>query len=318
MPFVLEGLGATGAGMLLVLACIAGVYLIKALGAALPKLNLRVVTLDLGHVFDSIANPAISWITRVGAPLFAPLLAIFFGFAYLFEHIFGSTRDALSHHASQIQHLNNTVIPNAVKQAEAESKQYAASGVTTVAQRVTTATTTIERISTADEAKAIDAAKTLVHTIDGDLTRSIAHAVTVAKDYVDSVPQAIRDYIDGEVRSIPAPVAPTIPGDILGLPALVAGLGITIAGVQAAVQSLAYEQENCNVTSCEGPNNLSSLLQTLLGGVDLATIAAFLAYIIDNPAAAEAQYAGVFAGLVSGAVTAGGDVGSELEQLLGL
>ena len=86
----------------------------------------------------------------------------------------------------------------------------------------------------------------------------------------------------------------TLTGDIADVAgtasrALDGGVGTllgTVAATAAAALALATKLESCAVTKCEGPNNLSGLLNDLAGAADYAALAAFVSSAISNPAGA--------------------------------
>lgn len=75
--------------------------------------------------------------------------------------------------------------------------------------------------------------------------------------------------------------------------ALAGGAGTllgTIAATAAAAMALATHLDECAVTTCDGPNNLSSLLGDLAGVAEYGSLAAFVAEAISNPAGAAATF----------------------------
>lgn len=85
-------------------------------------------------------------------------------------------------------------------------------------------------------------------------------------------------------------------GDLSTIEGLLAG---AITGAVAAVATRVTSLERCAVTTCDGPNQLSGLLQGLLGLAEFAGVGAFLAELIDNPEKAVGEYAGAIEGTYS-------------------
>lgn len=88
------------------------------------------------------------------------------------------------------------------------------------------------------------------------------------------------------------------------LPALPDVVSPGVVVVPLAVGALAYavsdiitEIDRCMVTICEGPNNISNLLQGILGGVSLAELAAFLAAAEHDPSGEAHAFASLAGGL---------------------
>lgn len=121
----------------------------------------------------------------------------------------------------------------------------------------------------------------------------------------------MKGWAEGAIGAIHIP-------DIGPLSATVAGLVGTVAGIGAAVAALTSEFESCAVTTCEGPNNLQGLLQTLLGLTSIAAFGAFLEQAISDPSDAVSEYEGQLSSVVSGIVTGGGDIWSAIESALGI
>jgi hypothetical protein len=78
---------------------------------------------------------------------------------------------------------------------------------------------------------------------------------------------------------------------------------LSIAAVAAGVATITSEFERCAVTSCEGPNNFSNLLNDALGLVDTAGFFAFLAEAVHSPGTAVGDVLGLAGDLTSGAET---------------
>jgi phage-related protein len=170
--------------------------------------------------------------------------------------------------------------------AETYATQQVAAGLTDVQEVLTGTAVTV--------GGAIGQAATAVGTTVGtditDIQNTVTGALGAAADTVNGALEDIYQDLTGQ--------AAAAGGDLTSLAGLVAGaITASIAGVVARVATL----EKCSVGVCEdSPNNFSNLLQTALGLVDLAAVAPFLADIIEHPAAAEQEYAGLIGGAVQG------------------
>jgi hypothetical protein len=125
-----------------------------------------------------------------------------------------------------------------------------------------------------------------IAAVESELTGEIAQVGSTAADDV----AALGRTLGGDIAAVPGLIA----GDLTGLEAV---LGAAITTAVAAVAVRVATLERCAVTTCSGPNEISGLLNTLLGVGEFAAVFAFLAQIIRDPAGAEADYAGVIGGL---------------------
>ena len=91
-----------------------------------------------------------------------------------------------------------------------------------------------------------------------------------------------------------------------------------VVGVGTAVAVIAREVEQCMVRSCSGPNNLSNLLQDILGFASLAEVAVFLQQVVSDPRGAEASIEPYLKSTVQGLVAAPNDIWGAIESVLGI
>lgn len=142
----------------------------------------------------------------------------------------------------------------------------------------------------------------------GDITSvegQLAGAINgVAATAAAELGQAITD-----VANDIAGVERTFTGDI---DTATGGLAAAILAAIGAVATRVTKLEECSVGVCDdSPNNFTSLLNDALGLASVVGVGAFLAQIINSPAQAEADYAG----LIQGAYSTGQDLFQELLSL---
>ena len=72
---------------------------------------------------------------------------------------------------------------------------------------------------------------------------------------------------------------------------------LAVGALATAVASIITEIDRCMVTLCDGPNNYRNLFNTLMGGIDIAGLIAFMAEAVQDPAGEARAVAGVGAGI---------------------
>ena len=136
-------------------------------------------------------------------------------------------------------------------------------------------------IDLANQLAAIDQAQgnidSLTNQADGLQTQA-----TAAQSQLDVLKQT---------QAITLPGLPdfAIPGSLV--------VPVAVAGLASVVADIATEIDRCMVTTCEGPNNILSLLNGVLGGVQLAELAAFLAAAVHDPSGEAKVFASGASGL---------------------
>lgn len=327
MPFVWAGeLGVAGAAFLAALLCMGVYLLLRAIAAALPKINFAVITIDFGKIFLAIVSPAVWLLTHAAEGLFSVAEAILRSIGWMLTELFDGIKDVLGLHATQVAHIYNSVIPEQAQHAASSAAGYTAGRVAELRQEIATTRTDLEHLAAADSASEWAKAEKLVGTVRHELTAISATGVRTAERYADGQVHKLSGELEKEIADlrakvgVAAPPSEVVVSPPVAAPVPVAGADLstqvglltgTVAGIATSVATLTSEFESCAVTSCAGPNNLSSLLQGLLGIADLAVVGAFLAQLIHSPAAAVDEYASVFEGLVS-------DGESALDALLSL
>lgn len=357
MPFVIAPeVGAILVAAFLALVCYGVIYLIKAIAQALGTFHVGPISIPIGKWFMDLVSPVVSLLSTAANNLVTSVEFLWHGMVYLATGLAQDVLNLFGVHQAQIEHLNNSVIPNAVKSAQDHATAYAGGQIATLHSEITAVSGDVTRAQSAAEAVALADARKYSSAVEASLSRIAAHDLTVAKTYTDTEATEIRKaiahalseahaYTDHQIGLLAPPRVgatgqtgargATGQAGTIGLQgeqgiqgqqgatgatgaagaaaagisiptgaAIPAGLSVTdietgaVAAVGTAVAVIAKEFDSCAVTTCEGPNNLTNLLQQLLGGVSLVEIAAFLSDVINNPAGAEATYSSVFAGLV--------------------
>lgn len=280
------GLGEAGAAALLALLCMAVVYLIRAIASALGTFSIGPVSIPIGKWFSDITTPVVSWLVGATNELWSDAQWWMRGVSYIFDGVFNDIKDALETDASFIAHLFNTVIPDAASHVAGGAVAYANSEIAALRREITSTASTLETDLTHEAARELAKATALVTTTEAALKKIAAKGITTAEDYADAEIAKARTYLEGLIAAIPIPSLGPITAEV-------GALAGTVAGVATGVAAITAEFGECAVTTCDGPNNLQGLLQNVLGLVDVATIGAFLAAVINDPAGAEAQYSGL-------------------------
>lgn len=305
MPFVLAPeLAAVAAAALLAMLCIAVVYMIRAIAAALGTLHVGPISLPFGKWFSAITTPVVSWLVGATNELWADVGWWMHGIAYIATGFANDVAGLFSHTLQQVDHVVTVTIPDAAAQALHDARTFTGDAASTITRDIATATRDIEKVASADAARALAKAKSIAHGVESDLTRIVAHDLTTAEHYTDGAVAGVKDWVDGEIAKIHLPTLESIGA----APAALVG---TVAGIGAAVAALASEFESCAVTSCAGKNNFGNLLQDALGVSSFVVLAEFIKQAINDPVAAEHIFAGQASGLYH-------DANSLLDSLLAL
>ena len=319
MPWALVGgLGEAGAAALLALLCIAIVYLLRAIAAVLPRINLVVATVDLGKIFSDITSPVVAWLVGATNELWSDAEWWMRGIAYVATAIFDDVKGALQTDAAFIAHLYNEVIPAAASHAQGTATNFTTQETKAITNDISSVHVTVDRALSRELAQQWVSEQHLTRTTKSALLATIGATLIHAEHYTDTQLHTLARHLQGEIGAaaprygappvaIPGPVAAPValPSPVpVAVPGIdVGALATTVAATATAVATLTAEFESCAVTSCAGPNTLSSLLNGILGFVSLAEIAAFIAEIINSPAAAERKYAGYFQSLLGTGTT---------------
>jgi hypothetical protein len=141
-------------------------------------------------------------------------------------------------------------------------------------------------------------------TAEGVADADSAAAVVTATSEAAAQLQQKSDELQGQITTNSASIATLQQQQTITLPALPdisipssITIPVAVGGLATAVAGIITEFDDCAVTTCGGPNNISNLLQTLMGGAELAELGAFLAAAVHDPKGEAAAFASVASGL---------------------
>ena len=331
MPFVLAPLfvdPVTAAAAIALI--IAGILLAQMLGSLLPKFSVLGVTVDAGKWFLGIAHSIESWAMNKFDSVISPIGNWLNGLAYDAYHSLSSTVNAITHLGDQVAHIVTATVPDAIAAQFANIMGIVDRDIGTVNTKIDNAVSKVEGdISSAIDhqfanilgivdsdigalhvyvddhvAAAEQDASTALSTVERTLGGEISSAIQTAEAAAAAADAALSRDLGAAIGAADAAVAGlqgVITGDITSVNAAIAAIAASAATALSVAQTVAGEFESCAVTTCDGPNNLSNLLNNLLGLATDASFAAWLAYAISDPKSAGAAFASVGQGLYSGA-----------------
>lgn len=284
MPWALAPeLAVVGVAVLGALLCMGGAYLIRAIAAVLPDIPLIFTHLDLGALFEDATWPIVSWLTSETTALFKFAEDWLRAIPYVLEGLVSDVASALGHSFTLVDHLFNAVIPNTAAGTLAQAEAYAQNAADFV------------------HTEAHNGIAALAATVQTDL----GAALGTAEGFVDAGVGALRDYVDREINRARGYADSLVNALNYATPADLVAVGATVA-------ALATEYETCAVKVCSGKSNqFSNLLSDALGIADVSVLGAFVAELLNSPAAAASDLVGWVSGAVSGAQ-------STLDELLAI
>lgn len=327
------GFGEAGAAAFCALLLTGAIYLIRAIAAALPKINLGFFTIDLPRYFNAVAQPIESWLVGATNELWADAEWWMRGIGWTLTQMFDGMRDLFEHQAGFIDHIHNAVIPQAGAHALSAAATYANEQSATLRRDISAARADFAKLAQADSDAEYAKAERALATVHHELVAISATGVRTAEKYADREVAKLRDYVNslphvtGATGAAGAAGTAGVSGGAVALPDVPAILGISdiplslvgaVTAVGTAVVALAKEFDTCAVRSCAGPNNLQNLLNDILGLGELAAFASFLDDAINHPGQVEKEYADKFRSIYETVTGAGGGVVSELEAVLSL
>lgn len=313
MPFapLIGEVGGLAAAFLAFLLCVAAAMLIRAIAAVLDAIPLPIVGAWISGAFKAIATPVESWLVGASNELWSDVEFWGRAIAWLGVTLFDDVKNAFVWDGQQIDHLFSTAVPQSALASQASTLSHVNEQLRTLHGDIASATTAIERTESALAARDLAKAEQHASTVKASLTKIAAHDLTHAETYADAAIARFKDYAENayaKASALPKPLTADID---YATPAAVAIVG-------TAVAAITKEFEECGVTSCAGPNQLSSLLPSLLGLVSYGVLLDFITKAISDPTGAEAQYAGQFASLVAPFVNGTGSIVDEIGQAIGL
>lgn len=331
MPFALPVVFADPVLAAAVAAIIlAGYLLIQMIGSLLGTISVGPINIPIGRWFNSIAHSVESWAINAFDHLLAPLGTWLNGLAYDAYHTLSQVVSNISHLGDQIAHIVNTSIPDAISAEFAHVFGIVDSDIGAINRKIDDAVSSLtgDIASTAgatfahvmgivdsdigalhgyvDDAvgRAESIASTALSTAEATITSDISSAIQTAEAAEAAAEAALSKDLTGAIAAAEAAAASAgayLQGEINGTTAAIAAAAATAAAAVAGVTALANEFTSCAVTTCDGPNNLSNLLNDLLGAAQYAALAAFVAQAIADPGAAAGEFDPAAGGLYTSA-----------------
>lgn len=327
MPVFLAPFVVAGPAVLAALLALGVFMLLRGLASNF-KFSLPVIgSVDIGSVFSGAINTVVDWIVGFTKSTWRFVSNWIYGHAYLIEQLAVNTADSILHLGDQIAYIVTHAIPEATLAAEHAVGRAVHSLEETITRDAQKAAVDLSHaIGITD--RAIYKAEAVVlrdaeHAIKGAVAAGVDAAVdeltpeiTTARDLAKAAEAAA-----ARAAAAADAAADTAAGAVTNIDALrnalFAAMGVSgllaLQNVLSDAISATREFESCGVTNCPTPgkNDLTGLLKTILGLAEFAGVGAFLAELIDNPAAAANAYSGVIAGTYSAGHQA-------LDQLLAL
>lgn len=328
MSVLLLGLPEVGLALLAMLLALGVFVLIRAIANSLPSLSLPFgISIRPGDWFSAIVSPVIGWIIHATENAWNFVSHWIYGHAWLVEQLAVNTVAAIGHLGDQIAHIVNTVIPDAIRAVERDLGGAVNSLERTIARDATRAADDLAHDISKVARSIYTSERGIVSELDHAIKSAVSTGVDEAVSEADRAIADLRSYVDAKVSEavghVEGDITHAIDGvyddlarvasgevaDARSIAAVVAAVAaLPIAGILARVAKL----ERCSVGVCEdSPNNFSNLLNDALGLASFIGVGAFLAQVINDPAAAEQAYAGA----IQGVYTAGQ---SALDDLLSL
>lgn len=335
MPFVplLAGLDPVVAALLLTLLVLGIAALFSAMALAFEHISIPLVGRWIAGAFRALTAPVVN-VLGVQATAHAPTLESWLrATSYIGTGLANDIKAVFNLQAQLITYLYREAIPAQGKVATGEATRYVNDQVSTLQHAITAARTDLTHLAAADSTAEYQRAEKSVAGVHRELVAMNATAIRTAEHYADKAIAKLSGELAHEIAGLrakvgaPSATAPATTAPPVAVPQPVAGTDLStqvgvntaaIAAVGVAVAALTREFESCAVTSCSGPNNLSSLLSSILGFASLAEIAAFFSDAISDPAGAAVKYGADIQGLVTPFEHAGGDVWGAIEQVLGI
>jgi hypothetical protein len=174
----------------------------------------------------------------------------------------------------------------------------------TLNQLAVLTSTTLPSEITASQAAAEAAANNDVATAVQTLTGDIADAQTALQTALSNDDLALAAQITGNIDNLQTQLDTVVAkqqldeaqiGTLTNLDTI--AIPAAIAAVATSVAAITTEYDDCAVTTCDGPNNISNLLSKLLGLGGEAELLAFLAAAIHDPGGEAEAFASVASGI---------------------
>lgn len=184
----LAGLAECAAAAVALLFAIAAYVLLQAIGRALPHISVGPVSFNPGGWFISLGEDVAHWIVTLARDQWAFMRDLFNITAWLFDHAFNATADAISHAFDYADHIVTSTIPGAIGDLRRDVQGYIAAAIGAAAHAISTG--------------ADDIGRAVAHVVAG--------GVTEAEHYADHAISALHDAVRHEI----ADAVSTVEGDI--------------------------------------------------------------------------------------------------------
>ena len=190
MPAI-AGLAELMAGAVALLFGVAAFILLQAIGRALPHISVGPISFHPGDWFVSLGDDVANWVVRLARWQWAFMRDLFTVTAYLFDHAFNATADAITHAFDYADHIVTSTIPNAIGDLRRDVQGYIATAILTAAHAIATG--------------ADDIGRAVAHVVAGGVTEAEHYADHVASQLHDAVRHEIADAVssvEGDIHDL--------------------------------------------------------------------------------------------------------------------
>lgn len=290
MPFVLAPLVVVGAALLGLIASMGFSSIMRAIGNALPKINIHITTIDLGAPFLYVAGKIEPLIAHAFKSSWKHIASWIYGHAWTLVNLASPIVHAIGDIVDQVNHHTTTAIPNAVKSAvhAADAHANAVGSATLRDAHAKAAADMVEAKRYADAA--IAAAEKLAHSDLATTEHNLAIRITRDEATIAGLVTTVQATIPAEIS---AAVHAASAGEVAKLNSDKAAINARINTVNDAITTTNQKVASANtaITSANAQiDALHSKLATLAQQEASATGAVKTALQSDmNAVAAELQ-----------------------------
>lgn len=185
MPLV-AGLAEVFVAAFALLVAIAAYLLLKAIGSGLPNFSVLGVGINIGHWFEGLADHVANWIVNTARNEWAFLRDMFNVTAWLFDHAFNATADAISHAFDYADHIVTRIIPDAIHTAEHTAAEHAQQLVNTVETGLQAARHDLAAGLGAAERAVYERAADTISSVENNVRAAVSYGVDEAESYTDA------------------------------------------------------------------------------------------------------------------------------------
>lgn len=216
MPAV-AGLAEMVAALFALLIAVAAYLLLRAIGSGLPNFSILGVGINIGHWFEGLANHVAQWIVDIARFQWTVLRDMFNAVAWLIDHSFNATVNAISHAFDYVDHVVGDVIPDAITTAKNFAHHQAL-------HYYGLAETDI---------------KAAAGRIDTLFTRTVPDAISAAEHYTDSAIDTLHRTLTGDIATAKAAVEGDLHDVKVALAGSIADLAKTVASDYTNAKAIA-------------------------------------------------------------------------------